>query len=54
MSLLFGRKATAEEQENLAAFLRDYAQIPSGPEGETSWTALARILLSSNEVLYVD
>lgn len=54
MSLLFGRQATAEEQENLAAFLRDYAQIPSGPEDETPWTALARILLSSNEVLYVD
>ncbi len=46
---LFQRSPTQAEQERAAKFLRSYP----GEENET-WSAIARILLASNEFLHVD
>jgi hypothetical protein len=55
---LLGRRATADEQRDAAAFLLEYARALSDrPEAERpafAWQAYARVLLSSNEVLHVD
>jgi hypothetical protein len=55
---LFGRAASADEQADAAAFLRDFATThtdpPVGQQSVQAWSAYARVLLASNELLYVD
>jgi hypothetical protein len=46
---LFQRAATPEEQQRIGQFLADYPGEPAA-----RWAALARVLLASNEFLYVD
>lgn len=58
MELLFGRPASAEEHADAASFFHGYQSLcdPGMDPGfsREAWKAYARILLSSNEVLYVD
>jgi mono/diheme cytochrome c family protein len=60
---LFGRSPQGDERDDALAFLRSYA--PSATDnaapvsegaaaGGAAWTALSRVLFSSNELLYVD
>lgn len=55
---LFGRNADRSEQAEAASFLREYAlgfaDKPTDAQRALAWEAYARILLSSNEFLYVD
>jgi hypothetical protein len=55
---LFGRTASPEEQADAAGFLRDYAagcaDQPAAKRGELAWSAYARVLFSSNEMLFLD
>jgi hypothetical protein len=55
---LFARNATAEEQAAAAKFIADYeaALIDKPPSDRTplAWAAYYRMLLSSNEFIYVD
>ena len=62
---LFGRAPQAEERADALAFLGDYALVPppaadsNAPEktidsATAAWTALARVLFSSNEFLHID
>jgi hypothetical protein len=55
---LFGRAASAEERREAAEFLRDYAAAcadePEGRRASLAWSAYARVLFASNELLYVD
>jgi hypothetical protein len=56
--LLFGRPATSADREDFAVFRRGCA--PSLPASQTAehadacWEAFCRVLLASNEFLYVD
>lgn len=56
--LLVGRRPSTAERVELREFLKEYtgleADEPTKDATSTSWNALSRILLSSNEVLYVD
>jgi hypothetical protein len=56
--LLFGRSATAEEQALSAKFREEYggkARAPIDAEHErASWAAWVRVMMASNEFLYVD
>lgn len=59
MQVLVGRPATSEEQGDLADFFRQFAAAAENPTAnakhdQAAWTAYARILLSSSEVLHVD
>lgn len=52
---LFGRKPTAEEVSDAHGFLHDYAG--AGAElsaNQPGWSAYARVLLASNELLFLD
>jgi hypothetical protein len=55
---LFGRNASAEEQADATEFLRAYAVTCTGQPVEQqdalAWSAYARVLFGSNELLYVD
>ncbi len=55
---LFGRAASSEEQEILAGFLAEQTAQGSGQPAEhrvtEAWTALARVLFSSNELMHLD
>ena len=55
---LFGRAASVEEQADAAEFLRDYAGTctdqPAEKQAELAWSAYARVLFGSNELLYLD
>lgn len=46
--ILYGRNASADEQRDAAEFLQAYG------EPKAAWSALSRVLLSSNELLFVD
>ncbi len=46
--ILYGRNASADEQHDAAEFLQAYG------EPKAAWSALGRVLLSSNEFLFVD
>ena len=50
--LLYGRPATAKEVETSARFLAAYAAEKT--DAATAWAAWLRVLLSSNEFIYVD
>jgi hypothetical protein len=57
--LAFGRPPTKKESADLARYVEAYeASVESGAEPEErelrAWTSLCRILLSSNEFVYVD
>lgn len=56
--ILFGRAATNEEFGDAQAFLQEYAaglaDVPEPQKSKSAWDALSRVLLGSNEVLYVD
>jgi hypothetical protein len=56
--LLFGRPATAGEQQDATTFFKEYAvAVADRPEAERPllmWQAYSRVLLSSSEVLHVD
>jgi hypothetical protein len=56
--LLYGRRPNAAEQQDAAAFLRDYTAAegsrPAQEAARLAWSAYARVLFSSNEFLYVD
>ncbi|MFO0871448.1 MAG: PSD1 and planctomycete cytochrome C domain-containing protein [Pirellulales bacterium] len=55
---LLGRNATAQEQEDAARFRQDYGaalgEQAAAERQAAAWSAYARVLLGSNEVLYVD
>ena len=52
---LFGRPASAEEHAEAGDFLRSYAaEQPADKQSQLAWTAYARVLLGSNELLYLD
>ncbi|HEY2841620.1 MAG TPA: DUF1549 and DUF1553 domain-containing protein, partial [Pirellulales bacterium] len=55
---LFARPATADDQAEAAEFLRVYAaRLDKGTleeRSKTAWEAYARVLLASNEFLYLD
>jgi hypothetical protein len=56
--LLFARVPQEQDQERAAQFLAAYgAELKAVPEADrprVAWAAWARVLLSSNEFLYVD
>jgi hypothetical protein len=56
--LLFGRSAGVEEQAEATMFFEQYAQEASGANQQQSqfaaWAAYGRVMLGSNEFLYVD
>ncbi len=53
--LLYGRPPTPREAEVAARFLASYAADgPSAERQRTAWAAWLRVLLSSNEFVYVD
>jgi hypothetical protein len=55
---LFGRSASAEEHTDGAEFLRDYAlacaERPVEKRDLLAWSAYARVLLGSNELLFIE
>ncbi len=55
---LFGRSPSEAETNEAVAFLKDYASGLSAADAshrqQQSWAAFARVLMSSNEFLYVD
>ncbi|HXJ55024.1 MAG TPA: DUF1549 and DUF1553 domain-containing protein [Verrucomicrobiae bacterium] len=55
---IFGRKASEEEQADAGEFLRDYAATcigqPIDQQLALAWSAYARVLFGSNELLYLD
>ena len=55
---LFGRTASADEHADALEFFRDYAVAcedePPEKRSALAWSAYARVLLSTNELLYVD
>jgi hypothetical protein len=56
--LMFGRNATASEKAAAAHFLAGYQadlnDIPADQRSEKAWAAWVRVLMSSNEFLFVD
>jgi hypothetical protein len=56
--LLFGREPFPEEDTAAARFLADYqtelSDLPPNQRLERAWTAYVRVLLCSNEFLFVD
>ena len=56
--IVFQRSPTAGEQESATAFLASYlsaiTDIPETDQSLAAWSALSRVLLSSNEFVYLD
>jgi hypothetical protein len=58
--LAWGRPAGAEERATLKSFLAasrgvpEWAELPSDVRERRAWSALAKVLLTANEFLYVD
>jgi cytochrome c553 len=56
--LLFGRPAASADQERASRFLQGYrAELSGTPEGQrdqAAWAALLRVLMSSNEFVYLN
>ena len=56
--LLFSRAPTSDEHDTAKQFLAEYhrelTDIPEADRPTLAWAALLRVLMSSNEFLYVD
>jgi Protein of unknown function (DUF1553)/Protein of unknown function (DUF1549) len=56
--LLFGRPPTADDQAGAMRFLNDYAadlpDVSAADRPRVAWSAWLRVMMSSNEFLYVD
>jgi hypothetical protein len=57
-ALLFSRPITSDERDAAKQFLSDYQRdlldVPEAERPVQAWAAWLRVLLSSNEFLYVD
>jgi hypothetical protein len=58
--LAYARPPAADEVEACRAYLRTYAEglaakgVPEGDRQRLAWASVARVLLASNEFVYVD
>ena len=56
--LMFGRSATSDERDLATKFLTHYGQdlgdVPADQRAERAWAAWVRVLMSSNEFLFLD
>ncbi len=56
--LMFGRTATTDEKNLAKNFLKDYVaelnDVTAEQRAERAWAAWVRVMMSSNEVLFVD
>jgi mono/diheme cytochrome c family protein len=52
--LVYGRRATRVEIESGLRFIGKYQTLSDGATPDSAWPALMRILLASNELIYVD
>ena len=58
--LCYARPADSQEIERLLRFVDDYVEQAEGPQADgrdvrlDAWTAVGRVLLSSNEFLYLN